>query len=393
MTSPIRRRHNDPALDADVRRWFDDDPASPRVAILGPVTVEAPGRVPSERVRFYAEIITYLAARGERGATTDQFDEALWPGQQVKPASRRVDVSRARRWLGQTADGEPWLPDATSDRRYRLREGYLLDWDLFRRLRSRGESRGPAGTGDLRQALALVRGAPLAGADVAYSAVARNPYTWLPTFDIEPRHLTSGMVDTVYRLVELCLDAGDIAGARWAVEQAWLADPDRTSDITWRDLLRVAAAEGNTAELDQILDQRKVEVRFTGDHGGGTGRRRAGTRPLAPRRLRRPVRPTRIRSERPNPARGAAHPKVRNIGANPRVSVHLELDRGAERDGGVVTVEGVARIDPRPLSADETAAYLAKYADTPRAAGLSAADFLASYSTVIRIEPTRTRVY
>ncbi|MEV4212571.1 LysM peptidoglycan-binding domain-containing protein [Micromonospora sp. NPDC049662] len=253
VTSPIRRRHNDPSLDTDVRRWVDGDPASPRVAILGPVTVEAPGRVPSERVRFYAEIITYLAARGERGATTDAFDEALWPGHQVKPASRRVDVSRARRWLGQTADGEPWLPDATSDRRYRLREGYLLDWHLFRRLRSRGESRGPAGTGDLRQALGLVRGAPLAGADIAYSAVARNPYTWLPTSDIQPHHLTSGVVDTAHRLVELCLDGGDITGARWAVDQAWLADPDRTSDITWRDLLRVAAAEGNVAELEQIL--------------------------------------------------------------------------------------------------------------------------------------------
>ncbi|GIF74190.1 LysM peptidoglycan-binding domain-containing protein [Asanoa siamensis] len=253
VTSPIRRRHNDPSLDADVRRWIEGDPTSPRIAILGPVTVEAPGRVPSERVRFYAEIITYLAARGERGATTDAFDDALWPGQHVKPASRRVDVSRARRWLGQTDDGEPWLPDATADRRYRLREGYLLDWHLFRRLRSRGESRGPAGARDLRQALALIRGAPLAGADIAYSAVARNPYTWLPTSDIQPHHLTSGVVDTAHRLVDLCLDGGDITGARWAVDQAWLADPDRTSDITWRDLLRVANAERNIAELEQIL--------------------------------------------------------------------------------------------------------------------------------------------
>jgi len=44
-----------------------------------------------------------------------------------------------------------------------------------------------------------------------------------------------------------------ITGARWAVEQGWLAAPDRASDIAWRDLLRVAAAEGNNAELDQLL--------------------------------------------------------------------------------------------------------------------------------------------
>jgi hypothetical protein len=61
------------------------------------------------------------------------------------------------------------------------------------------------------------------------------------------------VVDTAHRLVELFLDIGDVTGARWAVDQAWLADPDRASDIAWRDLLRVAAAEGNTAELEQLL--------------------------------------------------------------------------------------------------------------------------------------------
>jgi hypothetical protein len=253
ITTPVRRRHSDPALDADLRAWTDADPDRPRVAILGPVTVEAPGQPPSERLRFYAEIIVYLTVRGARGATTDQFDEAMWPGQPVKAASRRVAVARARRWLGDNSDGDAWLPDATADRRYRVRDGVLLDWHLFRRLRSRGESRGPAGASDLQQALALVRGAPLAGADIAYSTAARNPYVWLPTSEIQPHHLASAVVDTAHRLVELCLDGGDVVGARWAVDQAWLADPDRSSDIAWRDLLRVAAAEGNAAELDQLL--------------------------------------------------------------------------------------------------------------------------------------------
>jgi hypothetical protein len=161
VTTPVRpRRHSDPTLDADLRAWTDADPDRPRIAILGPVTVEAPGQLPDERLRFYAEIIVYLATRGRRGATTDQFDDAIWPDQQVKANTRRVAVARARRWLGEAPDGQPWLPDATADRRYRLRDGFLLDWHLFRRLRSRGESRGPAGTNDLRDALSLVRGAP-----------------------------------------------------------------------------------------------------------------------------------------------------------------------------------------------------------------------------------------
>ena len=71
--------------------------------------------------------------------------------------------------------------------------------------------------------------------------------------DIQPHHVASAIVDTAHNLADLCLSGGDIPGARWAVEQAWLADPDRTSDIVWRDLITVTAAKGNTAELDQLL--------------------------------------------------------------------------------------------------------------------------------------------
>ena len=85
--------------------------------------------------------------------------------------------------------------------------------------------------------------------------MARNPYVWLPTSEIQPHHLASAVVDTAHRLVELSLDGGDVAGARWAVDQAWLADPYRASDIAWRDVLRVVSAEGNTAALGQLLGE------------------------------------------------------------------------------------------------------------------------------------------
>ncbi|WP_203927921.1 LysM peptidoglycan-binding domain-containing protein [Virgisporangium ochraceum] len=258
------RAHNDPTLDRDLRDWADPAIPRPRISILGPAMVEAAGVAPADRPRFYTEIVVYLATRGERGVLSDQLDEALWPGQRVKVTTRRSAMTRTRRWLGSGADGEPWLPEATADRRYRLRDGYLLDWDLFRRLRERSDSRGPAGMSDLRLALGLVRGEPLAGADMAYSSVARNPYTWLPNSDIQPHHLTSAVVDAAHRLVELCLASGGTAGARWAVERAWTADRYRTSDITWRDMLRVAAADGNTAELQQtvtdLMESRDAEV-------------------------------------------------------------------------------------------------------------------------------------
>jgi hypothetical protein len=260
-----RRAPADPDLDADLRAWQASDNHRPRIAILGPVSIDAPGQPPVDRPRFHAEIIVYLASRGSRGAPADQLDEALWPERRISQSARRVNITKVRRWLGEMPDGEQWLPpNMGADRLYRLCDGYLLDWHLFRRLRTRGESRGAAGTTDLRRALELVRGAPLDGADRPYQAGGRNPYTWLPSSSIQPHHLASAIVDTAHQLVNLYLDAGDTMAARWAVEQAWLADPDRLDDHPWIDLMRITATEGHTSELrtlvGQLVDARDLEV-------------------------------------------------------------------------------------------------------------------------------------
>jgi hypothetical protein len=264
--SPARRREpNDPELDADLDAWYRPDPYRPRIAILGPVLVEAPGEAPEERLRFYSELVVYLAQRGRSGATGEQIDDALWPERGVSARSRRVAISKVRRWLGENADGTHWLPlNAGADRLYRLTPGVLLDWQLFRRLRARGEAKGAAGASDLRRALELVRGEPLAGAELPYSSGYRNPYTWLPGSDVQAHNLASAIVDTAHQLVDLYLGAGDITGARWAVERAWLADPSRLDDHPWVDAMRVARADGRSAELRALLDDlvrtREVEV-------------------------------------------------------------------------------------------------------------------------------------
>ncbi len=265
-TSPRRRRApHDPDLDADIDAWYRPDPHRPRIAVLGPVHVEAPGEAPDERVRFYSELVVYLAQRGRVGATGEQIDDAVWPERGVNARSRRVAISKVRRWLGENADGQQWLPfNVGSDRKYRLIPGVLLDWHLFRRLRTRGEARGAAGAADLRRALELVRGEPLAGAELPYSSGYRNPYTWLPGSDIQPHNLASAVVDTAHQLVDLYLAAADTVGARWAVERAWLADPARLDDHPWIDAMRVARADGRAAELRALLDDlvrtREVEV-------------------------------------------------------------------------------------------------------------------------------------
>ncbi|MGI5213858.1 peptidoglycan-binding protein [Plantactinospora sp. CA-290183] len=259
------REPHDPTLDEDLDAWYRPDPHRPRIAILGPVEVHAPGEMPDERIRFYGELVVYLMQRGRAGATGEQIDEALWPDRGVNARSRRVAISKARRWLGESAEGIHWLPpNAGADRLYRLTPGVLLDWQLFRRLRARGEARGVAGTVDLRRALELVRGEPLAGAELPYSSGYRNPYTWLPGSDVQPHNLASAVVDTAHQLVDLYLAAGDTSGARWAVDRAWLADPARLDDHPWVDAMRVARADGRSAELRALLDDlvrtREAEV-------------------------------------------------------------------------------------------------------------------------------------
>jgi hypothetical protein len=82
--------------------------------------------------------------------------------------------------------------------------------------------------------------------------------------DIQPQHLTAAIVDTAHHLVQLHLADGDFAAARWAVEQAWQADPHRTDDHPWQDLLRIAHRDGHTSELRTLIDDlirvRDVEV-------------------------------------------------------------------------------------------------------------------------------------
>jgi hypothetical protein len=206
-----------------------------------------------------AEVLVYLAQRGGRGANPHRLDEDLWPGQDVKVTYRRATISRARQWAGRRPDGTPWLAEI----HYRLEDGHLLDWHLFRRLRARGQARGPAGRDDLQAALELVCGMPLEGYE-RIAATTRSPYNWLPTSDIDPDHITAAIIDTAHELAQLYLADGDATGARWAVQQAWLADPDRNYDQPWHDLLAAQAADGHGAELAatvrELMRAREAEV-------------------------------------------------------------------------------------------------------------------------------------
>jgi LysM domain-containing protein len=259
--APPPRTDADPTLDEDLRAWYTAGTGRPRIGVLGPVAIDAPGTMPDTRRRLHAELIVFLAQRASRGADSELIDSALWPDVHVTDAGRQLVISRARSWLGERADGTSWLPDIGPDLRYRLASGYLFDWHLFRRLRTRGEARGPdGGAEDLRAALQLIRGVPLIGADHPHAPGTRNPYPWVAESDIYPDHVIAAIVDTAHQLAEWRLAAGDPAGARWAAQQAWQVDTDRSYDQPWRDLLRAEHADGHTDRLRAVLSE-LMEVR------------------------------------------------------------------------------------------------------------------------------------
>jgi len=83
-------------------------------------------------------------------------------------------------------------------------------------------------------------------------------------------------------------------------------------------------------------------------------------------------------------------PKVPNIRANPHVGLHLEGDR---KGGGNVIFEGMARIDEVAAGLSDSANYLAKYGDTINAYGWTPQSMAQDYPHVIKVTPTRVRIW
>jgi hypothetical protein len=261
----------DPDLDDDLARWHDPNPApaAPMIGILGEPTVRAPGPTPPYRLPWYTEVLVYLALH-PHGVSPDKAQTDLWPdGRRVELNAVRHAMHGARKWAGLDRRTDPptaFVSTMRGDGRYRLR-GHLLDWELFQRLRKRGQARAAAGhpgaVADYQAALGLVRGPVL-------SVLREGGYAWL--FNADQRHdlhIPGFIVDTAHELVDLALTAtdsspADTATARWAADLARRIDPDATFDRPLTDLMRIAAAEDNQAELHRLaallLDARGFDV-------------------------------------------------------------------------------------------------------------------------------------
>lgn len=196
-----------------------------------------------------------------QGVTIDQVVDAFGSD----ATQMRVHLSKVRSWLGvDPTTGGNYLPDATKSPAgvargmgiYQL-VGVLADIDLFRRLRARGQARGPEGLNDLLVALGLVTGEPFTGQ-------RGRGWAWLADGVRIDQHMVCAVVDVAHTVTIAALHAGDLELARSATETALLTAP--YEDTPRLDLAAVVAAEGDRQSAERIL---RDDVSNRADDGDG----------------------------------------------------------------------------------------------------------------------------
>ena len=237
----------DPTLDDDVSAWFADDCPLPRLTLLGPVGARTHGRALTERKPYMTEVLAYIATR-PHGATPDEVADVMG----ITSGKAREYVRVVRDWLGTNPrTGKEHLPDARQSPAaqtqgvgvYQVLD-VLVDADIFRRLRARGQTRGAEGIEDLSTALRLVQGRP-------FDKLRRPGWAWLHEGDRLDHHLAAAIVDVAHTVSTHALHAKNLPQARIAAETALIAAPEE--EIPRLDLARVAKAEGLHHQAERIL--------------------------------------------------------------------------------------------------------------------------------------------
>jgi len=194
-------------------------------------------------------VLSYIALR-QRGATTDELATALG---YTNLTSVRTAVKAVRDWLGTNPrTGRLHLPAANATEAAKQRgiaayqvEDLLIDVDLFRRLRVRGQSRGADGIGDLVTALRLVTGRP-------FDQLRTGGWSWLADTGTD-HHMVCAIVDVAHLLCVHFFQAGELDQARAATETALFAAP--YDDIPKLDLAAIRKAEGHLEESRRIITE------------------------------------------------------------------------------------------------------------------------------------------
>lgn len=206
---------------------------SPVLRLLGPVDlVGARGQIPSKARRQCLEYAAWILAHP--GARSTQMSDSLL----VAETTRRSNLSRLRRWLGNDDSGEPYLADVY-DGRLRLCDEITTDWEHLEVLIAAGVAR--ATDAALAGALDLVRGAPLADA-------APGQWLWAEEWRLE---MVQTIRDIGAELARRRMAEGDLDGARRAVNRALSACPQ--DEVLLTTQIRIAHLADDRCETERLV--------------------------------------------------------------------------------------------------------------------------------------------
>ncbi|WP_437044895.1 LysM peptidoglycan-binding domain-containing protein [Streptomyces sp. enrichment culture] len=216
------------------------DPHAPEIRILGPVEVTGVGS--SGHGPRMAQLATLLYFRPGRRA--DVLCEAMDPISPWSTSTLNARLQGLRRSLGNNPDGQPYVPRrSTGEDPYHLSPAVRCDWTHFLHLTERALPLGPKGLPDLEKALTLVRGRPLGG----------KPLPWAEPLAQE---ITTRIIDIAHTVATYRTPAGphqNLNAARQAVATA--LEVDDTSELIYRDWLRLEAAAGNRSGLHTAISR------------------------------------------------------------------------------------------------------------------------------------------
>jgi hypothetical protein len=167
----------------------------------------------------------------------------------VAEGTRRSNMSRLRTWLGNDADGEPYLPDAYTGR-IRLDPAVSSDWHQLRILVGEGVDR--TSTSVLELGLRLVRGAPLADA---------APVQWHWAEELRT-DIVSCIRDIGVELARRAVKDQDLDLARWAAVRALVVAPG--DELLLAARIRTEHLAGNSAETERLCLQLARQARTLG---------------------------------------------------------------------------------------------------------------------------------
>ncbi len=216
----------------------------PSVQLLGPIELlGAAGETPPRAGKQCIEYCAWLLEHPGRSAR--EMAAALV----VAEGTRRSNMSRLRAWLGEDADGAPYLPDAYSGR-IMLSAVVSSDWHRLQILTGPGVN--ATSTEGLQAALSLVRGAPLADA-------APGQWYWAEEMRTD---MVSVIRDIGVELSSRALADKDLELARWAASRSLTAAPHDERLLAMR--IRIEHQAGNLAEVERLSLQMSAHARLLG---------------------------------------------------------------------------------------------------------------------------------